>query len=122
VNGVKHPCPWPRCPELLEPGVRYCPTHTRQVDRPRGSSQARGYDQAWTRLRERHATMHPLCARCWARGRVEPMVDVDHIVPFVGLTDPRRLDPANLMSLCRRCHREKTHDEQGTRHRGASEC
>jgi 5-methylcytosine-specific restriction endonuclease McrA len=35
-------------------------------------------------------------------------VDVDHIVPFDGVDDPKRTDWMNLMSICRACHNMKT--------------
>jgi 5-methylcytosine-specific restriction protein A len=78
----------------------------------RGTNTARGYDAAWTRLRAQHAAAFPLCARCWGAGRIQPLSDVDHIQPFHGRTDPRRLDPRNLQSLCRRCHADKTAADQ----------
>jgi 5-methylcytosine-specific restriction protein A len=37
-----------------------------------------------------------------------PATDVDHIVPFQDVDDPRRLDPTNLQSLCHECHSRKT--------------
>lgn len=82
----------------------------RALDR-RGPSSRYGYDYAWTRLRDRHAREHPLCEECWRLGRVEPMADVDHVLPFHGRDDPRRLDPSNLRSLCKSCHRRKTLDD-----------
>lgn len=60
------------------------------------AGRPRGYEAAWERLRERHRTEHPLCARCWSRGIVRPMRDVDHVIPFTSGDDPRRLDPGNL--------------------------
>jgi len=88
-----------------------CRTAAEALDRRRGSQRARGYDVRWEHLRDRHRAAFPLCARCLARGLVVPMREVDHIVPFVGLEDPRRLDPENLQSLCGACHREKTRAE-----------
>lgn len=42
-------CRVPGCPTLTRSGL--CPTHTRQVDRKRGSRQQRGYDAAHDRKR-----------------------------------------------------------------------
>jgi 5-methylcytosine-specific restriction endonuclease McrA len=36
------------------------------------------------------------------------MRDVDHIIPFESIDDPRRLDWNNLQSLCARCHDRKS--------------
>jgi 5-methylcytosine-specific restriction enzyme A len=88
--------------------VGRCPCRTR----PRGSQRARGYDVRWEHLRDRHRAAFPLCEVCARQGRIRPMRDVDHIVPFTSLADPRRLDPANLQSLCAACHREKTRDDK----------
>lgn len=72
------------------------------------SSTARGYGQDWRRLRLRILDAEPLCRFCAAEGRVTAATDVDHIEPFRGLDDPRRLDPGNLRPLCRPCHAART--------------
>lgn len=72
------------------------------------SSTARGYGQDWRRLRERILAAEPLCRFCFAVGRVTAATDVDHIEPFTGLHDPRRLDPTNCRPLCRPCHLSRT--------------
>lgn len=72
------------------------------------SSTARGYGQDWRRVRERILAAEPLCRFCAADGRVTAATDVDHIEPFTGLRDPRRLDPSNLRPLCRPCHMSRT--------------
>jgi 5-methylcytosine-specific restriction endonuclease McrA len=69
----------------------------------------RGYDAAWYRLAKlfkRHwfATHGPTCALCNA-----PLIDprrthCDHIVPFDGIDDPKRLDWNNLRCLCDSCN------------------
>ena len=50
----------------------------------------------------------PLCEECKRKGRVTLATDVDHIEPFDGVSDSRRLEWNNLQSLCRSCHNEKT--------------
>jgi hypothetical protein len=47
------------------------------------------------------------CRRCAARGVLEPATQVDHVVPFEGREDPRRLDRRNLQPLCGTCNRQK---------------
>lgn len=69
----------------------------------------RGYDSDWERLRSRKIRTNPLCEECERQGLVVPAQDVDHIVPFEGRADPKRLDWSNLQSLCRSCHNRKTH-------------
>lgn len=84
------------------------------MDYHRGSSSARGYDWRWRRLRDAHIAMNPLCVKCAEKGLIEPVEEVDHIVPFDGKGDPLRLDPSNLQSLCGSCHRYKTAHQKGT--------
>ncbi len=72
------------------------------------SSTARGYGADWRRVRQRLLEAEPLCRSCAAEGRVTPATDVDHIEPFTGVQDPRRLDVANLRPLCRPCHMART--------------
>lgn len=75
----------------------------RSPDR-RGSAASRGYDATWRRLRAWHLTRQPLCRFCEQAGRTTLATVVDHIVPFKGREDPRRLDADNLQSLCETCH------------------
>jgi 5-methylcytosine-specific restriction protein A len=107
----KRPCRQPGCPELVVTG--YCDTHAKpaaqQRERWRGSASSRGYDSAWQNIREQALKRDRyLCLHCLDNDRVTPAIDVDHIIPFVSLADPLRLDITNLQSLCRPCHRVKT--------------
>lgn len=61
----------------------------------------------WLRLRLLWLADHPLCVECERAGKVEPGVDVDHIVPHGGDWG-RFLDVGNLQSLCKACHGAKT--------------
>lgn len=78
-----------------------------------GSSRERGYNSQWERLRNRFIALNPLCAHCEQAGRVTPATEVDHIQPFNGIADPRRLMWNNLQSLCHSCHVAKTHKDRG---------
>lgn len=69
----------------------------------RGSARERGYDVEWEKLARRWLRENPLCAECDRRGKVEPAVAVDHMVPLKDCPD-RRLDVTNLQSLCSPCH------------------
>lgn len=72
------------------------------------SSTARGYGADWRRVRAQVLSGEPLCRLCAEAGRVTAATDVDHIEPFQGLADPRRLAVANLRPLCRPCHMART--------------
>src|SRR4029453_1358159 len=102
------PCGIPGCPVLTN-GPR-CPAHARQHERQRGSRIDRGYDKEWLRLRSWFMAQpeNQLCRHCWMKGIVTVAVDCDHVIPFRGQHDPRRLDPKNLQPLCRDCHAMKT--------------
>lgn len=72
------------------------------------ASEVRGrrrhYGGTWSRLSRALRENSPLCQRC---GK-EPSAEVHHIVPVAA--DPRlKLDPRNLMAVCRRCHEELEH-------------
>lgn len=77
------------------------------------AARARGYDKAWSTLRDKHLTAHRNCVVCG-----EPAVIVDHIVT-VKQNPRRRLDPSNLQSLCRRHHNILTKAYDEGRHTGA---
>lgn len=74
----------------------------------RKPAHKRGYDKRWERLRDDFIADHPLCEHCKRVGETTAAKEVDHIIEFEGLDDPRRLDRDNLQSLCRRCHAKKT--------------
>jgi len=92
---------------------RFCEKHTKEFDEKqkttkhdrdlhRGSSSERGYDKTWQRFRKFYLRRHPICEKC------EDYKDlhVHHIKPIN--EGGARLDPDNLMTLCRSCH-EKVH-------------
>ena len=93
------------------PHCQPCPVHgTRhaQVAKRRGSSTQQGYGARWRRLRAQVLREEPLCRACLGVGRVAPATEVDHIVPrSKGGPDDR----ANLQSLCKSHHSEKTKRE-----------
>ena len=70
----------------------------------RGTKQQRGYGGEWKRISLMKRTECPLCEMCGDA----VAVDVDHIVPFRGMTDPMRTAWSNLQSVCRACHNGKT--------------
>ncbi|RPH52622.1 MAG: HNH endonuclease [Planctomycetota bacterium] len=106
-SAARRPCLEPRCPALAGEGETRCAVHRRD---PRPSRTARGYDEDWQRLRFwfMQQPENQLCRHCHDRGLVILATDVDHIIPFRSLDDPRRLDRKNLQPLCSRCHGLKT--------------
>jgi 5-methylcytosine-specific restriction protein A len=69
----------------------------------RKSASERGYDHNWSKLRAWKLAKDPICHLCDLRGRVTAADTVHHINEVE--TNPElRLDPENLMSLCRECH------------------
>lgn len=112
------PCPGPpgqpRCPHRAVVPSGHCPAcsqaYEHHVEHRRGSRIARGYDQQWLNLRAWFIRQpeNVLCALCKVEGIVRLTEEIDHIVPFRGRDDPKRLDPENLQGLCRPCHHAKT--------------
>jgi len=73
------------------------------------SAARRGYDADWRRLRasflrEWLATKGPFCGLCGGMLRNSASAHVDHVQPFVGVADPRRLARDNLRVLCPTCN------------------
>lgn len=107
------PCNHPGCPELVRDG-RYCTNHERKqqqkYDNSRGSSNSRGYDGRWRKVRDIKLKRSPLCERCRNQGRTVPATMVHHIVAIKKGGAAYNLE--NLMSVCVRCH-DEIHMEQG---------
>ena len=92
----------PRCTEH-----RRARDRAREADRP--SPSQRGYGHAWRKIRDQHLTEEPLCRWCRTAGEPDNPLTVDHITPKSrGGTD----DPANLRTLCKRCHGTKPRRER----------
>lgn len=67
----------------------------------------------WKRLREYQLACSPLCAYCLRQDIVTEADVVDHITPHKG-DEALFFDPANLQSLCKRCHdSDKALEEHG---------
>lgn len=73
----------------------------------------------WRRLREYMLRCQPLCAECLRHDIARVATDVDHIEPIIDLLArgdrERAFDPANLQSLCRSDHNQKTAAERRAR-------
>ncbi|WP_027817080.1 HNH endonuclease [Paraburkholderia bannensis] len=110
------PCKHRGCRTLVAGGKTWCEAHASEEvkwapDSKRGNRHARGYGNAWVRLRERILARDcGLCQTCKSAGRVTIATEVDHIVPKArGGTD----DDSNLQSICHPCHASKTGRESG---------
>ncbi len=86
-------------------------TNAQDYERFRGGARARGYDEAWGRVRLQHLMDEPLCRHCAEAGSVVAADIVDHIVP-IAVAPERRLDDTNLQSLCNSCHTVKTNKDR----------
>lgn len=107
----KKPCNYPGCPELIEPGERYCEKHKtarRTRDKEYKARRTDLEEQAfykswrWQRLRKWKLKQDPLCEICKAEGRITPAAIIHHIKPIKG--GGGLMDVDNLMSLCKACH------------------
>ncbi len=62
---------------------------------------------AWQRLRKAKLAADPLCYACKLRGTVTAAIAVDHVQAIAAGGEP--FPPlSGLMSMCERCHNEKT--------------
>jgi len=95
----------PSKPRMFEPIRPMKPRRqTNQQDIHRGKTAARGYGKDWQRLRSWVLAGEPLCRHCQRDGRLTPAEELHHDQPVKDRPD-LRLDPANLVPLCRSCHR-----------------
>ena len=101
------PCGHPGCPELIEPGTKFCEKHKSlhpEITRP---AAKRGYGSRWQKASKAFLQSHPLCAECRKQGRYTKATVVDHIVPHRG--DQKLFwDRSNWQPLCKACHDRKT--------------
>ena len=100
-------CATPGCAATVPKG--HCPIHARVREAGRYNAHMRKLyaTSRWVRMRAQVLQDEPLCRECQGQGRVEPGVDVDHIVPHRGDL-VRFWDRDNLQALCHACHSRKT--------------
>lgn len=72
----------------------------------RGSSSSRGYDATWRRLRMAFLADNPLCFDCFPH-RFTVATEVHHVRKVADAPE-LRLEPENLMALCKACHSVRT--------------
>jgi 5-methylcytosine-specific restriction protein A len=106
----KHPCNHPGCPNLTD--CKYCEEHQPlHPDRP--SSDKRGYNYRWRKVRDAYLRKHPLCVTCMQEGRYVQATVIDHIKPHRG-DEKLMWDENNYQALCKPCHDKKTWTEDKT--------
>ncbi len=108
--GPKVPCKHPGCPELVEPGKKYCDKHRSLHPEETRSASGRGYGRAWQKASKQFLAANLLCVRCMAEGRYRKATVVDHIIPHRG-DEKLFWDRENWQPLCKRCHDKKTWTE-----------
>jgi len=98
--------------------MRFCAKCSRVVDGRCGQCDKRtnnkttnenGYDSTWKRMSENIRKERPLCEDCLPEGRIVASVECHHIIP-ISQDRHRRLDPNNIVALCKRCH-QRRHEE-----------
>lgn len=104
------PCAHQGCSVLVR--GTWCEKHRPKRTDSR-SRAATGWRRLYTtdvwkkQLRPAQLAREPYCRECVRWGLRVPATDVDHIVPHEG-DMALFTDPANLQSLCHRCHSFKT--------------
>lgn len=121
----KKTCPYPGCGAVIPGKERHCTDHQAKRQEQRAESQ-RHYDQttrdpqvtafyksaAWEAARKQVLIRdHGLCQPCWKDGRLA-YADLVHHIEEVKVNWGRRLDLANLVSICHACHNQ-THGKHG---------
>lgn len=80
----------------------------REVEQARGTKQQRGYGGEWERISLMKRAECPVCEVCGDAVATQ----VDHIIAFDRVDDPKRTQWTNLQSICSSCHSWKTNVAQ----------
>lgn len=75
----------------------------------RKTTKEKGYDSRWKSMSENVRKERPLCEDCLENGIVRPSAECHHVVP-ISVDRHRRLDPNNVVALCKECHHRR-HEE-----------
>ena len=95
------------CPRCRAAHDGKCPEVNKRLDRERGSAWSRGYDSDWRTFRHAVLLAEPWCRDCRKHGRWIPAQELHHVAKVADAPE-RRLDPENVMPLCKRCHSART--------------
>ncbi|WP_010651604.1 HNH endonuclease [Oceanobacillus massiliensis] len=101
------PCKHPRCAKLVPYGASYCEEHAPLHIHDVKSTKEKGYDSRWRKARKRFLKSHPLCEKCFDKGKLEKAKVVDHIIPHRG-DQELFWNETNWQPLCKPCHDRKT--------------
>lgn len=104
------PCKHPGCPKLVPYSSRYCEEHRKLHKDEYRTSQEKGYNSRWRKVRRIFLKAHPLCEMCRKEGRLVKATVVDHIIPHRG-DQELFWDQNNFQALCKSCHDRKTMTE-----------
>lgn len=100
-----------RCAACGALNVGVCECRRREsnqrYDAKRPNSTARGYDRKWNKFRESILNERPLCQDCLEAGLTSPANEVHHIKKLREAPE-LRLEPSNVMCLCKACHSRRT--------------
>lgn len=104
------PCPIPGCRSLGGCEIHDLQRHreTRVTQLARDPTRAFYQSREWKKASAAQLRREPNCRRCG-----KAATTADHIRPVS--EGGARTDPANLQSLCRRCHGTKTHEDRHRR-------
>lgn len=106
----KHPCGYPRCPELTDKA--FCEKHEKkrieEYNKYRRDDFTKSFytSKEWRLTRKRHLKEQPFCIECMKVGKIVKATIVDHIVPIK--QGGAKYDSNNLQSLCWSCHSRKS--------------
>lgn len=106
------PCRKGSCPATTTHDSGYCEQHRgERWDDDRPTAAERGYDYRWQKASKAYRRRNPICERCADKNPpvTREAAAVHHLEP---LPDGARLDPENMMSVCRGCHSD-LHREDG---------
>ena len=107
----KVPCGHPGCPNLVEPGKKFCTVHLKEHNEYTRPPSDRGYNYEWRKASKLFLKQNPLCAICLKKGRLTAATVVDHIIPHRG-DKALFWDKSNWQALCKPCHDDKTLSEE----------
>ena len=115
--------PCRHCRKATRNANGYCDAHQDRVrdyaklfDNARAGSPVRALYRTtqWQTLRRLQLRRQPLCEYCMRINRVALATVCDHIRPHRG-DQEKFFDPANLQSLCKRCHDSTKQREEKAR-------
>jgi len=118
----KKACAYPRCPEVIPAGQRFCDNHRKQEykrqarERKDTEEQSFYHSPRWRKLRAWKLRRDPLCEVCEAEGRTKEAKMVHHIKDIKDGGELMAVD--NLASLCGLACHNKLHQRGAVKEGG----